>query len=180
MRSLLLFGLVLLATPGFAQASKEGLARSTAAPKATVSNGPVTQAEARSTAKRMEGSLRDILSIKTFPPTQLVAASKPVTREMVVADFARLYQAVRPTVKLTPVPVKFSESRFRVSAKLKPELSRLVKLGFVAPYGPLATSKKATLSVAEYGDAVGFFLSRVAEVTHMPSRKWTPALQGND
>jgi hypothetical protein len=53
----------------------------------------------------------------------------------------------------------------------------LVRLGAVARVGPLATNKSDTIDAPDFGDAIGFFLARMAEITHQPSSKWTPWLR---
>jgi hypothetical protein len=59
-------------------------------------------------------------------------------------------------------------------------LEMLVRMGAVAKIGPLATGPGNVLTVPEFGDAIGFFLARMAQMTHLPSSKWTPALRKED
>jgi hypothetical protein len=41
----------------------------------------------------------------------------------------------------------------------------------------LATGPTDSITVSDFGDAIGFFVSRVAQMSHMPNRKWTPWLR---
>jgi hypothetical protein len=175
MKNLFLAGALVLTAVGAPQEPKEGLSRR---PKNVVStNAPVTQAEARAVFTRAERVLRSALNLKGSGVSPLPAGKQPVTRDQVVGEFARLYKLVGPSAKLTPRPVRFEVTRLRMSGARREDLTRLVRLGAIAPVGAVAAGPKETLTVAEFGDALGFFLARMAEITHMPSRKWTPALQ---
>jgi hypothetical protein len=55
-------------------------------------------------------------------------------------------------------------------------LESLIRGGYVGKVSPLATSTEDSMSLLHFGDAVGFFMSRAAEVTHLPSPKWSPNL----
>lgn len=176
MRNLVCVSLAALATVSVAQETKEGLTRKT--PKKVVAtNAPVTQAEAKVAFTRTERVLRTALNLSGSSTSPLGVSGKPITRAQVVGEFNRLYKLVLPNAKLTPRPVKFDSARLRMTGTSRMELLKLVKLGAIAPVGPVAAGPKDSLTVAEFGDALGFFLSRMAEITHTPSRKWTPALQ---
>ena len=166
-----------LAAVGFCQQEpKDGLTRKT--PKKVVAtNAPVTQAEAKAAFSKAERVLRASLNLPAKGSSPLTAGTKPVTRTQVVGEFNRLYKMILPSAKLTPRPVKFDQARLRMSGSSRADLVKLVRLGAIAPIGPVAAGPKDSLTVAEFGDALGYFLARMAEITHMPSRKWTPALQ---
>jgi hypothetical protein len=99
-----------------------------------------------------------------------------VTREEIVDEFMRDYQALRPQMKFTPNPSVVDPDRIKIAPKEKPELVKLIKMGFVGRVAPLVTGPTDTMTVVTFGDAVGFFLDRMAQLTHMPSPKWTPML----
>lgn len=176
MKYLACVGIVALATVGLAQDTKEGLTRKTPV-KVTASNAPVTQAEAKAVFSRAEKILRSTLNLSGSGVSPVAASAKPITRAQVVSEFSRLYKMVSPSAKLTPRPVKFDQARLRMTGTARADLVKLVRLGAIAPIGPVAAGPKDSLTVAQFGDALGFFLARMAEITHMPSRKWTPALQ---
>ncbi|MGV3618205.1 MAG: hypothetical protein ACO1SV_22995 [Fimbriimonas sp.] len=176
MKNLVWVGAILLVASAHAQEPKEGLTRKTVKPPAATA-APVSQAEARAVFTRAEKVLRSALNLSGNAASPIAVAAKPVTRAQVVSEFNRLYKLVEPSAKLTPRPVRFDQTRIRMTGARREELVRLVRLGAVAPIGPLATNANDSLTVAEFGDALGFFLTRMAEITHMPSRKWTPALQ---
>jgi len=140
---------------------------------------PVSQGEARAVFVRAEESLREALSMpKGKPAVTIPDSTKPVNRAQVVAEFARLYDVLRPKIKLTPRPTMFDAKVVRLSdAKQKAHLLALIKWGAVAKLGPLSTGPGDTLTVPEFGDALGFFMSRMAYMTHLPSADWTGALK---
>jgi hypothetical protein len=170
-------GIVALATIGGAQQEpKDGLTRK-APKKVAATSAPVTQAEAKTAFTKAERVLRAALNLPAKGSSPLTAGPRPVTRAQVVGEFNRLYKMVLPSAKLTPRPVKFDQARLRMTGASRADLVKLVRLGAIAPIGPVAAGRKDSLTVAEFGDALGYFLVRMAEITHMPSRKWTPALQ---
>jgi hypothetical protein len=144
------------------------------------SGAPVTQAEARAVFERAERIIREITkSEATVAPIALPAATAPLTRQQAINEFARLYEVTRPKFKLTPRAVRVDEKVLKASdAVVRARLSQLVRAGAVANYGPLAAGPAETMTVQEFGDALGFFLARMAEMTHMPSPRWSPPLMG--
>jgi hypothetical protein len=140
-------------------------------------NAPVTEAEARATFARAEMVLQKALHLTRTPPAlDIPSASAPVHREQVIAEMAKVYDYVRPKITMTPAPVKYDPAVLKVSHSASDTLNRFVRLGAVARVGPLATGPSDTLTVPQFGDAIGFFLARIAELTHLPSNKWTPEL----
>lgn len=176
MKYLMCVGIVALSAAAGAQEPKGGLTRKTP-PKVVAPSAPVTQAEAKAVFSRAERVLRTALNLSGSSVSPLSTSTKPVTRAQVVGEFNRLYKMVLPSAKLTPRPVKFDSARLKMAGAQKADLVKLVRLGAIAPVGPVAAGTRDSLTVVELGDALGFFLARMAEITHLPSRKWTPALQ---
>lgn len=144
------------------------------------SETPVSQSEARSTFVRAETVMRKVLGMPatTKSSVSIPSGAKAVTRAQVVAELNRLYQTIRPKVKVTPRPVSFDASVVRFAdAKQKANLLALVKMGAVAKLGPIVTGSTETLTVPQFGDAVGFFMSRMAYMTHLPSTDWTGSIK---
>ncbi len=141
-----------------------------------VSDKPVTAREARETFGRMVALLTKVHG-QPLGTGSIPLADRPVTRTETVAEMARIYRASEPTFRFTPAPTPYDASKFRIDAMQKTSLGRLVKQGCVAPLGPLATGPGLGLTPKEFGDAVGFFMARLSQVSHMPSPKWTPMLQ---
>lgn len=157
-------GLLLIATLGLSSALM-------AKPDA-----PVTQGEAYNVFAKAVAMLNTVLEMNLAPPVAKPAQPKqPVTRVQVVESLNRLFESVKPKFKFTPRPVQFDKKRLNMKdATANQHLQRLISYGFVAPVGPLATGPKDTVSVEEFGDALGFYMARLAEVTHLPDSKWSP------
>jgi hypothetical protein len=138
----------------------------------------VTEAEAHKVFARMETVLKARLAI-TFKTSSMPIGSgtKPVTRDQVIAEFSRMWEAARPKFKLTPKPKKIDSKPLRSgSSSAAKQLEGLVKAGAVANYSRLAVGPSMQLTTHELGDAIGFFMARLAQVTHMPSSKYSPPL----
>lgn len=157
---------------------KEGLKK--AKPRAVkTTEAPVTCDEARTTFTRVESILRKALRLPGQTGIVSIPGGKsPVSRTQVVAEFSRIYEVVKPKVKLSPAPVVYDASVIKISdAKQRANAEKLIRLGAVAKIGPLVVGPSDTLTIPQFGDAVGFFMARMAFITHMPSNKWTPGLQ---
>jgi hypothetical protein len=137
---------------------------------------PVTVGEFSTTAVKVESILRRAIHL----PQVVVTAKKgsaPVTRAQIIGEMDRLFTLAWPKFKLTPVLAPVNLKRFGLTdPKARLQAIRLIQFGSLAPFGPLVTGKEKGVSPREFGDAFGFFLSRIAELTHTPSNEFTPAL----
>lgn len=140
---------------------------------------PVTVAEMSSTLAKTEDIFRTVLKLPV--KTTLASGNKATaTRAQIIDGFFSLYTVAKPKFTMSLPAVTYDQKR--LSADIKGEtrqrLERLIREGFIAPYGPLATSKGNGLTVSEYGDALGQVIARTMERTHLPSTAWSPYLQG--
>lgn len=139
---------------------------------------PVTRSEAAAVFARTRKAIVEArvaqIAIKSAIPT----GNQLATREEVILEMARIMEAAKKSMKFLPAPVKHDPKLFKVgSGAARTALAKLVAGGYVAPVGALATSSKPGLTLTQFGDAIGFFLARISDVTHMPSPKWSPYLQ---
>jgi hypothetical protein len=144
------------------------------------STAPVTQSEARATMAKVQASLSAVAGHSmSFAPSTIPDSSQPVTHEQVITEFDRLYKGAKPYFKFTPHPVWYDPSVFSVKSgsPARPMLELLVKQGFIPRVSLLATSKQDTMSIYDFGDTVGLFVARVADVCHLPSPKWSPNIE---
>jgi len=144
-------------------------------------NSPVSKAEAAAVFARARKAIAASRIALVTPKSGIAVGNGPVTREEVILEMNRILQGSRKSIKFIPMLTNYDAKRFKVgSASAKSALAKLVAWGFVAPVGPLASGPKPGLTVAQFGDSIGFFMARLADVTHMPSPKWSPYLQPND
>lgn len=143
-------------------------------------SAPVTKSEAAAVFARARKVI-NVARIASVPDNATIANSvQLVTKEDVITEFAKIFSASSSAIKFVPNRTALDTKRVKVAPAAMANLKKLVSWGFIAPYGPLSTGAKSSLSPKEFGDAVAYFLCRLADVTHMPSIKWSPYLQPDD
>lgn len=178
MKRVLLIFLVLLAGCSGGAQEKSSLATKKQKPKSDLSASVLTQEDLSSAMKRIEKAVCAALKLKPIELTES-ASNKPATREDIVNAFNKLFEQAKPSIKFTPKFVKYDPALLVID-KSKPERARLEKLiqwQFIAKVGPIAAGKSKTITLAEFGDALGFVTLRIADLTHLPSARWSPYLQ---
>lgn len=148
-------------------------------PQTPVSSGPVTQAEAQAMFLRMERAFRQVNKISDAGPSCAIPKSNsPVTREQTVIEMSRLFDMVRPKFTLKPPMQDFDPSTFTLHDKTaKAAANKLVAWGCIGRFAPLVTGSGTTIPLPIFGDAMGLFIARMAELTHTPSSKFSPYLK---
>jgi hypothetical protein len=137
---------------------------------------PVTQAEAAAVFTKADQVMKSVIKYKATAPA-FPASTAIATRGQVLRHLNALVEAVQPKFKFklprqpsAPAVISFKDPALKQMAE------RLESLGFIDRYGPLVTSKAEGLQPDDFGDAVGYFIARIADMTHMPSWKFTPFL----
>lgn len=162
-----------LVTLGVAQSGLDSLKKRSVAP----ANGPVTQAEVALTMRRIETTFfRLTRQNKTLPP--MVSSANPAQRGEILTRMVRLVDELKGEFKFTPKRIAFDARSITVKSPARSQIERLVSWGFVAKTSPLVTGTKETLTTVEFGDAIGLYISRLADLTHTPSSKWSPFMSG--
>lgn len=139
---------------------------------------PVTKREMARVFARVEASIRPILATEARPaPTETSAA--PASRLDAIRTMHRIFTGAKPRFTLTPrpLPLRPGVTTLPANAPVRHQAEELVRWGFLAPGGPLLTSKTPAMAPRDLGDAVGYFLARLADLTHLPKPKWSPYLQ---
>ena len=146
--------------------------------KIVLSPQPVTKDEAGKIFTQVDDAFIHVMpKLKPAPPHLQGAA--PVTREEIIGQFTKIFVATKPEFKFTPKRVSYDPALLTVKDKSsRAELQTLIAWGCVDKVGLLATAPKDTMGVLEFGDAVGLFTARLAELTHMPDPKYSPDLEG--
>ncbi len=107
-------------------------------------------------------------------------ADAVATRAMVIAEMDRVFDECKPKFRLTPRPLKVyqdSIDKHNPDPKVRAILTKLVQWGCVATVGPLVTGPGEGMDNKQFGDALGFFMLRIIQLTHQPDPKWSPDLQ---
>jgi hypothetical protein len=140
----------------------------------------LTQEDLSVSINRLEVAIRKVLNLEAIKRVDS-DIKKPATREQVISEFHRLFSLAKDSFKFTPKKLKFDEKSITIKPKApeRAKIETLIAWQFVAKVGPLATSPKPGLNLYQYGDALGFFITRLADLTHTPSSKWSPYLQGD-
>ena len=138
-------------------------------------SAPVSRAEANAVFAKAWKALATGLKAKGTNPVKIPVDKNPITKNEVLAAFNAFVTQMRPMFKRSATRVAFNVARVRKDLDMK-GFGKLIEEGFVMPVGPLVTGKNGTLSTFEFGDAVGVLMLRIADLAHLPSRKFTPAL----
>lgn len=151
-------------------------------PKPAVT-GIVTQKETEVVFERLQNAIYRVVLEKPAPAAAKKSNSTaPATKAQIIQQLNALFELARPEFKYTPnkVPTNQAPITLPKTSPARPTLEKLIAWGFIAKVSPLATGAKDTLTLAEFGDSVGYFLSRMSELTHTPSIKFSPELMGGD
>lgn len=176
MKSIVAFFVILCCGFALGQGKDEGGDIKLKQPKnVKSSSAPVTRAEANKVFEKAWKSLAKGLKAKGNNPVKLAADGKPVSKNEVLAAMKAIVTQVEPMFKRSATPVAFKASRLRKDLD-QVAYGKLIKDGFVMPVGPLVVGDNGSLTTYEFGDAVGVMLVRIADLVHLPSRKFTPAL----
>jgi hypothetical protein len=173
---------LLFGAGGLACAQVEEKPIGTKAPKTTgkLASTVASEKDVATAFKKLEAALRQTTGSKAPLQAPVVnPSSKPASREQIILVMNGLYEMAKPEFKYTPKMIAYDPAVLTI-AKSSPALEPLKKLiawQCVGKIGPLAANLKTTLTLEEFGDALGFFSLRIADLTHMPSNKWSPYIK---
>ena len=134
----------------------------------------VTKLVAEKYFNRLDQTLRKTLKLKGKRLPMTGKPTDPLLKSELIKELAAWKNLIDGSLVSTPPPIKFDQTRVRNAS---PQLLNLIRGGYVAKIGPVATAKGNQLTASEFGDALGFFLARVAETTYTPSTRWSPVMQ---
>lgn len=168
------FGFLLLVS-GAAQAQTQEQPKALKIQPSQVSNAPVTRLEASHIIFKMEKAFASALHL----PEPKASSAKPgaITRGEIVLAFDQAFSRVKGKFTYKPQPQYFEADRLTLHGAALTSAERMIELGLLARVGPLVTSKKETISIEDFGDAVGYFMARVAELSHQPTTRFSPYLE---
>jgi hypothetical protein len=145
-------------------------------PKALAFDSPVTTAEVNATFTRVEKAIATLPGMQSFKPSARQGSKGAATRDYIILEMNKLFDRLQPRFKFTPRKVAFDPKRLVVKPATAKTLHKLIAWGCVARVGPLATGPKPTIGLEQYGDALGLFVNRIADLTHSPDIKFSPGM----
>jgi hypothetical protein len=155
---------------------QQGLKKEANATGVSWDPSPVTRGEARAVFTEVRQILNRVLNTSIPASPRIPSGSAPVTREQIVSEMTQDWGLVAGKAKFAPNPTPIEASVLKIAPAERAHLIGLIKLGLVGKVSPLATGPTDTMDAKDLGDAVGFYLSRIAQVTHMPDPKWSPII----
>ncbi|HTQ11261.1 MAG TPA: hypothetical protein VMI31_14445 [Fimbriimonadaceae bacterium] len=138
-------------------------------------DAPVTRSEAASVFAKTDKAMNSVLHFRKAP-APFTAGAGVASRGLILEHLYAVYEASVPLFKFTAPPFKSAPDVLAFKGAEKNLALKMEVLGFIDRYGPLATSKADGLTPREFGDTVGYFMARIAELTHTPSAKYSPYL----
>lgn len=174
MKALLCLSLLVLSFSAMAQ--EGGLDSSGRKSLPTNDPSPVTCTEAHSVFSRIEIAMAKLVKAKHVSGVGLPSGSSPITRGQVVNELDRLSRLYASHYTLKPRTQYCNEAAIKLPNDERTKAIRLIKLGFMEPVAVLAVGPKPDLTVDQLAEALGFFVERWADMTHLPSIKFTPGL----
>ena len=174
--SRLLFApLVFLAVAAWAQ--EGGLSSSKSSAKIGKDAEPVTCTEARNVLQQVQRAMEQSVFLKPGVLSKVAASEKPVTRMQVLDELDRLEREFQPNYALKPRVQYCNPAVIKFPGTERRKAIRLIKLGFLEPVAPMVVGPADTLTVGQFSEALGFFIERWCDMTHLPTTKWSPYLQ---
>lgn len=179
MRNLLLIMLAVGVVAAFSapvQETKGNLRQRPPAAPSNADSSPLTLVEMAAVMQQVETAVQTVVLRNYKPVARTKYGEGTAKTPLIVSEFGRLFSLSKPRFKITPTPLPVNQKVLSIKSgdPARPKLEALIKWGFVGRVSPLATSPKLTLTPEQFGDAVGLFLARMAELTHTPDSRWSP------
>jgi hypothetical protein len=97
-------------------------------------------------------------------------------RDSIIQELNRIFERTKSNFKVTPHPIPFDTKAISLpkESTQRANLEKLIRWGFIHRVSPIATSENDSLTLSEFGNLMGQFVARLAELTHKPSPKWSP------
>lgn len=167
--------LTLLAVPAWTQGG--GLSSNKPPPKIARDAAPVTCTEAHNVLEQVQAAMERALSTKPGAHGKIPVLDKPVSRVQVLHELVRIERFFQPDYTLKPRTQYCNVAVVKFPGPDRQEAIRLIKLGFLEPVAPMVVGPAETLTVRQFSEAVGFFIERWSDMTHLPSLKWSPDVE---
>lgn len=134
---------------------------------------PLSHAVLMKTTARVEQALRDATGVGGTVSVRPAGENRPATRAEAAAQLDGLLTVVMPALRARPTTARADAAvvaRSSTDAATRARIKRLLEWGVVAPVGPIVSARRETVTPREYGDALGYLVLRVSEL----SFRWDP------
>ncbi len=131
---------------------------------------PLSKAEMDAASYQLETAARRVLNLgQVDPPKVRGDGAKPASKAECISSLYRIFLVVKPKFTMTPKLAKGADRSIN-------PLRELQRWGFVPTSGPLTSKPAETIELRQFGDSIGYFMLRLAELTHRPDSRYTPGL----
>lgn len=139
----------------------------------------VSQLDASVAFDRVETVLFRLTGLNTVLP-RIPASALPVRRGDIITRFDRIFELLKPKFNFTPRKIKFDPKSlaFSPTHPQRAAVEKLIRWGCISKSSPLATSKNDAVRAADFGEALGVFMMRIADLTHKPDPRFSPFIGG--
>ncbi len=137
---------------------------------------PVTQKEFDFVMRKFEDAICSTLRLPLMKRGIPATAASSATRAMIVERMDAIFEYSKSKFTNTPRPFEYDAKMFVIPTPVRPKLEKLVRYGCIGPVSVLATGPTDSISPEDFGDAVGLFLIRLADLTHTSSARYSPDL----
>lgn len=137
---------------------------------------PVTQKEFDFVMRKFEDAICSTLRLPLMKRGIPASATSSATRAMVIERMDAIFEYSKGKFTNTPRPFEYDPKMFLIPTSVQPKLVKLVRYGCIGPVSVLATGPTDSISPEDFGDAVGLFLVRIADLTHTSSARFSPDL----
>ncbi|MBS1705074.1 MAG: hypothetical protein JST40_04315 [Armatimonadetes bacterium] len=139
----------------------------------------VTLSDFFTATTRLESAITKVLKVKATERSNTKQLSSLVTCDDLARELYRMKQFTKSAWTVTPNKKKL-DAKFpiKTSKEVSPLAVALIEDGFAPTFGPLTDmGPSEPLTITQIGEALGYFMARLAEITHVPSQKFSPELK---
>lgn len=150
------------------------------APPPALAQSTLTVKDMNKAFAKVEVAMRKVLHLPARATTlDSKGGSKPATRDQIVLRMDALFELARPSFKFTPKMISYDPSMITIKKRsaARKAVEKLIVWECVGKVGLLAAGLTPTLTLGDFGEELGIFVARLADLTHLPSNKWSPYLQ---
>ena len=142
---------------------------------------PISEQEAHDVETRIQERLSALVGRNLkINNIFLQSSSSFATRSQIVHELYLVYVATKPFFKLEPRTQYCDPKVIRLPLSTKSEAVKLIQWGFLPPTSNLLVGPMNYVSINQMGFILGYYMSRMAQCTHLPEIKWSPKIENQE